>query len=237
MADIPYKWNGPRAEFKPDLFEKAIETYGLRVIWQKSMLCPCLDSYGGQPQIGCPSCRGKGYLYFDPIETRVLLSSISGNKEQDRIGLQELGSAYATFKASDEVGYRDRIMFVDSTIRFSEIRTRSTPNAEGKSIDSLSYKALSVVSVRTMDKVINSTDFSISQDGLSLQWNKGVSDVAVGQQYSVLYVINPSYIAMNPLHEIRGTYTTHNTHGFEKYVPLPKQFMIKREDFVKWSLP
>ncbi|MNP64119.1 hypothetical protein D3C76_1595910 [compost metagenome] len=41
---------------------------------------------------------------------------------------------------------------------------------------------------------------------------------------------------MGPIHELRGTYTMHKT-TVEKFVQLPKQFQIKREDFVDADTP
>ena len=53
-----------------------------------------------------------------------------------------------------------------------------------------------------------------------------------GDSYSVLYNCNPVYIAIGPIHDIRGTYTMAKAGGLEAFVQLPKQFQIKREDFM-----
>jgi len=157
------------------------------------------------------------------------VSSVSGNKEQDRIGLQELGSAYATFSAEDDVGYRDRITFADSTIRYTEVIFKSE---QGKN-DKLNFKAINIMALKTIDATYNQGEhFTLSDDGLEIVWDPSFTGINAGEMYSVLYNMHPAYIALNPIHEIRGTYTMYHTLGQEVYKPLPKQFMIKREDFV-----
>jgi hypothetical protein len=219
---------GARADFKPQLFDTLIEQKGYRMKWEQGMFCSCLREDSGQPSYGCPACKGEGYIYFEPTDIRAVVTSINGNKQQDRPGLDDMGSAYLTPSSRHNVGFRDRFTFMDFTAKFSEIIKRSDNGVP----DRLRYPAKEIISVRKLDKIFSrGTHFDVSEDGTELLW-KPSYEISTGDRYSVLYNINPVYIAIGPIHEIRGTYTMAKAGGLEAFVQLPKQFMIKREDFL-----
>lgn len=225
-AGIAGGGTGPRADFKPELFDTLILQKGYRVIWEQGMLCSCLKAGTGQPRYLCPACKGKGYVYFDPKETRALVTSISGRQEQERIGLNDLGTAYLTSLSTDNVGFRDRFTFLDFTMKHSELVIRS-----GGLSDILTYPAKNIICVRTVDKVFKrGIDFNLSRDGWNIEWYSMA--LSEGTQYSVLYDTSSVYVAINPIHELRGTYTMYKGGGKEAFVNLPRQFQIKREDFL-----
>lgn len=214
-----------RADFKPEIFDLLIRQKGYTAIWEQGLFCPCYESLSGQPDYTCPLCRGRGYIYVSPKETKVIVTSINGNKEQERIGLNDLGVAYLTPLATDNVGFRDRFTFTDSITKFSEIIIHGS-----ESMDRLRYKCIEMIMVRDLNTVYKlKTDFKISADGQYIEW---ISNMPVGSKYTVLYCTHPVYIAINPIHEIRGTYLMKNGGGKDYYMALPKQFQIKREDFV-----
>lgn len=216
----------PRADFKASSFDTLIQQKGYRVIWQQGMLCSCYTESSGQPDYGCMACKGKGYLYFGDTETRALVTSISGNKDQGKIGLDEVGGAYLTPLSTDEVGFRDRFIFQDFVMKYSQLMMYS----EGHNF--FRYPVMDMVSVRKLNTVYHrGLDFELSKDGSYLEWTKE-PQLYPGEQYSVLYTTRPVYIAINPVHELRGTYTMYKGGGIENFVHLPKQFQIKREDFI-----
>lgn len=53
----------------PAMFEAMIEKFGIRLLWLKGHLCPCV--YGGPtpgtPDFQCITCRGRGYYWDNPI--------------------------------------------------------------------------------------------------------------------------------------------------------------------------
>ncbi|MMZ43512.1 hypothetical protein D1872_50640 [compost metagenome] len=221
---------GPRADFKPELFDTLIQQKGYTVIWEQGMLCSCLKYSGqlnsGQPDFTCTVCKGKGYVYFDPNHTRALVTSISGRKEQEKVGLNDFGTAYLTPLSTDDVGFRDRFTFPDFTMKYSELIQRK-PLGQ---VDELRYPAQRLICVREGSNIYKrSIDFELSKGGKFLEWKTNIGE---GKYYSVLYSTPAVYIAINPIHELRGTYITAKGGGLERFVQLPKQFQIKREDFV-----
>jgi hypothetical protein len=217
----------PRADLKPETFDTLITQKGYKVIWEQGMFCSCYSSDSGQPDYSCPACKGKGYVYFSPKETRAIVTSINGRKEQEHIGLNEVGGAYLTPLSTDNVGFRDRFTFLDFTMKFSQLLLRGAPGDP----DILRYPANDITCLRLLNEVYKrGIDFDLSHDGKQITWLKQVMDE--GTQYSVLYDTQAVYIAINPIHELRGTYTMYKAGGMEQFVKLPKQFQIKREDFL-----
>jgi len=217
----------PRADFKPESFDTLIKQKGYRMIWEQGMFCSCYLPDSGQPDYNCTICKGKGYVYFNPTETRALVTSISGRKEQDHIGLSELGAAYLTPLSTDNVGFRDRFTFLDFTMKYSELIPKRSPGTN----DILRYPAKDMICLRHLGHVFKrGIDFNLSRDGTEIEWL--TQALPEGTQYSVLYDTASVYIAINPIHELRGTYTMYKQGGQEQFVRLPKQFQIKREDFL-----
>lgn len=222
----------PRADFKAESFDTLINQKGYKITWQQGMLCSCYNPDSGQPDYNCTACYGKGYIYFGDTETRAIVTSINGTKEQGKIGLDDVGSAYLTPLSTDEVGFRDRFVFHDFTMKYSQLVEYSehSPNF-------LKYPVIDMYGVRHLNTIYRrGIDYELSKDGMSLEWIKP-NTMYDGQKYSVLYTTRPVYIAINPVHEIRGTYTMYKAGGIEKFVKLPKQFQIKREDFVDSGVP
>lgn len=218
----------PRTDISPNMYDNLIKQKGYRLIWEQALFCPCMNLESGQPDYECKSCYGRGYKYIRPKRIRALVTSINGRKDQHRIGLEEVGGAYLTPSSSDNVGFRDRFIFVDFTTKFSEVLVKGDVG----SVDSLRYYCLEVEALFTKDKeYYYGIDFEITKEGTGISWIK--EEPYTGTQYSILYNIRPVYIAMNPIHELRGTYTKEKAHGMEKFVKLPKQFQIKREDFLE----
>ncbi len=218
-----------RADIKVELFDTAIAQKGYKVVWEQGMFCSCYVS-SGQTDYACPACKGKGYTYINPKNTRVLVTSINGHKEQERAGLNDVGTAYLTPLSTDDVGFRDRFTFLDCTTKYSEVIKRSTTN-----IDTLKYPALDIIAVRHLTQMYyRGKDFDIAPDpktgSTNIVWTR--YPPAAGTPIALLYVTRPVYICINPIHELRGTYSMAKGEGEEYYVPLSKQFQIKREDFI-----
>jgi hypothetical protein len=213
-----------RADFKPEIFDNVIKQKGVKVIWEQGMLCSCIHKESGQPDYNCPTCKGAGYVYFDPKLTRAVVSSINGKKDQEHIGTHESGSLYLTPMSTDMIGFRDKFTFPDFNVKFSEVLDLSIGNKPR-------YPIIKILSLRSLDTCYKpGLDFQISKETGAIEW---LDDKYLGvSKCSILYTINPVYIAMSPIHELRGTYTMNKGEGLEYFIQLPSQFQIKREDFL-----
>jgi hypothetical protein len=226
----------PRADLKPEYFDTLVEQKGYRMLWQQAMFCSCVNEQSGTPDYNCTVCYGRGYVYFGETITRALVTSISDRKEQERIGLHEVGAAYLTPLSKDNVGFRDRFIFLDFYTKFSEVLT-----VNGEQDIALRYRCESMIALRSTSGFLREgIDFELihppDDDFISSSKIRWKSMVPYEGRISVLYDIRPVYIAINPIHELRGTYSMHKGGGSEYFIRLPKQFQIKREDFIQDSL-
>lgn len=67
MADAPFFIPPPQQLLPKEPFENIIGRIGVRLVWQKSHLCPCTygGSLPGSPDPQCVTCSGRG-TYWDP---------------------------------------------------------------------------------------------------------------------------------------------------------------------------
>lgn len=224
--------SGPRADFKPEYFDSAIATKGYKMLWESAMVCPCQDPISGQPDVACKHCFGLGYFYYTKEHTRAIVTSINGRKDQTPIGIRDAGTAYLTPVSVVNMGFRDRVTFTDFRAMFGETLLRTEQG------DGLRYRCLEVSAMMWEGKMYNHTvDFNIIRGELQdyVEWI--TQDIPLGERYSIQYQTHPSYVCMGPMHEIRGTYTMYHGQGEEVFVALPKQFLIKREDFLENGVP
>ncbi|ACI90981.1 gp6.4 [Bacillus phage SPO1] len=220
-----------RVDFRVEDFERLVQQKGYKVKWEQAMYCTCyydpeIDQYTGQPNYNCPHCKGEGFTYLDPVEIRVVATGISNGVDQTRIGLNELGTAYVTLSTNTIIGIRDRFTFVDFTIRYSQIIQLS-----GDKVDKLKYPPTNLIAVRTPNGSIfkPGIDCKLTPEGVEWISSPGTE----GQVVSVLYQGLPRYIALGPIHELRGTYLMSKNKGMETFARLPQQFQVKREDMIE----
>lgn len=216
-----------RADFKPELFDHIIRQKGVVVDWEQAMFCSCIDLESGQPDYSCPHCKGKAYIYTEPKRTKAVVTSINGRKEQDKQGLGDYGSAYLTPLSSDFVGYRDKFTFPDFKIKYSQlIEIDAYSGMSGQ----VMYPIIDILVMQQDGVQLKpGIDFHIQDDKRTIKMDE---KCVMHGRFSLLYTIHPVYVAMGPIHELRGTYCMKQGHGEEYFVSLPSQFQIKREDFL-----
>lgn len=213
--------NFGRVDFYTEEFERLIHQRGARVVWEKSMFCSCLDPHTGQSDFTCPACHGKGYVYFNPTAIRAVVSGLGGNKEQLPIGLLDVGTAYLTTKASDRVGFRDRLTFTDFKTAYSQVLTYNGSPLK------LRYEVEEIITVRVLSSEISG--YTLGEDKQTLSFEPDT--LTVGERFSILCHIKPVYVVIDIPHELRGSFIKFQNRE-EKWTELPKQFLIKREDLL-----
>lgn len=207
-----------------------VEQRGVLAIWEKATLCSCQveNERETMPDYNCPACHGKGYFYFDPQQVNVAFTNVAGQKEQTPIGLLDVGTALVTANPEYKIGFRDRLTFIDSETSYSEVR-----RYEGRiGGELLNYPIHEMIAVYKRNIEIPSSEYTWEAGKRELKFNEGVLNY--GEGFSVLYRIRPVYIVIDIPHELRGTYVKFQ-HKVDTYYPLPRQYMIKREDLLPYS--
>lgn len=218
-----YQLNFGRVDLKPEQFDSLVYQKGARIVWEKAILCSCIDESTGSPDFTCPSCKGKGFQYFDPKEIRAAVTSIGRNDSSIPIGMLDVGTAYLTTRAQDPVNFRDRLTFVDFTTVYSQVLTY-----EGEPVE-MKYQVEDVLHVKVLSTEIDKALYHLSDDKQSLIFEEDVLNY--GDRFSILVEVHPSYIVIDMPHELRGIFVKFG-HPEEQWVVLPKQLLIKREDLL-----
>lgn len=223
----------PRVEMWEDMYDSLINDRGQDCEWERAVVCRCVSRDSGQPDYMCTICGGSGYRYLPKEIIRVTVTSFNSRTELEMPELREPGTAYVTPKSDVIMGYKDRLRFPNFKCIFSEV-LRFSEQDYGRGISSKTYRNLKEV-IYLADEFYQyevGIDFEITEDEYHIRWIKeDYIDNLDGVSMSLLYYTTPSYLVTDILHELRATMSMRKT-PVEKFVELPKQYKLQREDFI-----
>lgn len=217
----------PSINFDQKEFTALISQKGYPVVWEKAALCPNRTGLGTTDHsMVCPFCSQTGYVYFDPVETRVLATSLKLNESFFAYGRWDQGSTMITSLPDLHFHSMDRFTFTEGFNRFNEHVYRH-PRSD---TDTLKYTALQIVYVvwvkdGALVTAQESLDFSVS--GNEIIWRSTNRPVS-RSWYTVVYVYRPRYVVTELMHQIR--YSPKNAEGMAAY---PTQVMAKLDYLVR----
>lgn len=217
----------PRVDIYVDQFDELIRQKGMNVFWEEAMICNCIREDTSQPDFNCSKCKGSGFIYLAPIQTKLITTVLNGKLDFTNIGMIQAGTAYGTSLSTVLMGYHDRLLFPDFNSKYSEILVFN----DGKS--SKLHKPIKQV-IKIFNEVAEyqiDVDFKISEDQYYIEWINPETWLEDGTKVSILYVTSPSYIIIDIMHELRGTWVEFKMPQ-DTFKELPKQFLLKREDFM-----
>lgn len=219
-------------------FDTLIKNHGIKCDYQPAIVCDCITKDSQQPLFTCPKCGGCGYRYLPTQNIRVVVTSFATSTEPEMMTLRESGTAYATPQPDIIMGFHDRLSFPDFKCKYSERLWVS----RGSNVTNKSYRNIkNVIAVLHGGlQFEEDEDYKISADGYQIEFTKPIEEL-IGEEevewnddllpISILYYTTPSYLVMDILHELRSHYTTRHV-PVETFEELPKQYRIRREDFV-----
>lgn len=217
----------PRVDFYSDMFDQMVEEKGMVVDWYEAMMCHCYNESTGQPDFTCKVCKGSGFIYLPPITTKVLATSLSGKMDFENIGVIQRGTAYITSLSKDLMGYHDKIVFPDFNSKYSQLISFTSDGVSERT-----YKPIKDVKklISPEGEYVKDIDFVVTDDNYRLKWINPEKSVPY-HKATILYVTPPSYIIIDLIHELRATWVKFKKPK-DTFVELPKQYVIKREDFI-----
>jgi len=193
-----------RVDFNVKAFEKLLDQKGLCFKWEKATICFCARE-DGTTDPSCDACLGYGWLYFDPIDITVVvttLRNIDAFSDQGVQGNWILGKVSITSPAKHNLSFKDRLTSRDSQITYSELLFIGSK-------ETLRYPALEVVFLASEAQIFEEgVDFNIVDGAIVFVPSSKPSD---GTSVTIRYITNPSYIILEAIHEIRDTVLRPNT--------------------------
>lgn len=120
-AQTPPSLDLPKPHWDVNKFEGLIYNMGYDAYIEKALRCPCCDKATGQALSTCHNCLGRGWFFVDKRQTRVVAQSMENQRRNSQTGEINHGNARITARASDKLGFMDRIMLLDLTAWYTEL--------------------------------------------------------------------------------------------------------------------
>ena len=111
----------PRVGWRTKDFEELIQAHGYDAFIDRALRCPCVDRSNGQALSTCKNCLGRGWFFVDRTETRLIAQHMDSKKKYENWSEVNRGTTSITTKASDKLGFMDRIILYQLEEFYSEI--------------------------------------------------------------------------------------------------------------------
>jgi hypothetical protein len=219
-----------RVDFSPQDFEDIIQAKGYRILWEKAMNCPCIDSATLRVVADCNQCDGRGKFFYQSENIKGIITR--QNKELqigDAIGILEPGSAYLTVSHNKFVSQFDRITNLDSSALYTETLFHSD-----KQGDWLRYVPVGNVVAALTQPTRTSPVITLQQNqdyklqGNQLIWLSGTNKPKDKQGISVRYNYNPVWLVTNVINYVRDTFVQFGN-PTDTFTPMPVRVEMRLE--------
>ena len=120
-AQTPPSLDLPKPHWDVNKFEGLIYNMGYDAYIEKALRCPCCDKATGQALSTCHNCLGRGWFFVDKRQTRIVAQSMENLRRNSQTGEINHGTARITARASDKLGFMDRVMLLDLTAWYTEL--------------------------------------------------------------------------------------------------------------------
>jgi len=107
-------------DFDRSEFDFTLRDKGYSVIYEKAYRCPCSTS-GNDHLDTCKNCGGTGWFWANPVQTRMVLTSINSEKRYEEYGRDDVGMVNVTSYEFDKLSRMDRIVVNDATTEHNEV--------------------------------------------------------------------------------------------------------------------
>lgn len=121
IQSTPAQPGRPAVGWDVGRFERLIYDQGYDAYIDRAMRCPCVDKTTGQALSTCHNCFGRGWFFVDRRQTRLIAQSMGNNRKYENWSELNIGTAVITARASDRMGFMDRVILLDLEGYFSEI--------------------------------------------------------------------------------------------------------------------
>jgi hypothetical protein len=215
-----------RVEFDLDGFEQQLDEHGYFVRWSKAMMCPNRDpDQEDHHVINCTLCDTNGFIYFDPKDVIVLVTSYGMKQLFMPESRYEPGTAYFTALPEHKLSFWDKIELLDASTRFSEVK-RVVPVG-------LNYRfRYPVLSIEHLAND-NGKPFSITSAIIQSDGSVTFSEKPPGSFFAISYFYHPTYIMIDMLHSVRDSRITVRSKDVEADFPTQAvgrlEFLVKDE--------
>jgi len=237
----------PTVQLQKNLLEINLWQHSYDAVWEKAVRCPCTaNSERNDPLLDCQNCLGLGWLFINPISTKVLISSLNKQSKYSEWSEELIGTVNMSFNDDDDENYgnkialMDRITIEDNYSVFSENKEVKVSDLVQKFIF-CSYKIQEVeavfVFVNSSTKLtkLTAAEYAISEDNPYVLKLTFTPPVGFNNSVTVRYKHKLAYHIIDIQNDARRT-TEINSLGQEIQERLPIH-AIARKAHQEMSVP
>lgn len=111
----------PKVNHDKNDYDVRIWQHGYDVVFEKALKCPCKEPLEGGFLSNCQNCGGTGWLFINPLKTRMVLSSMGNEKEFEIWSELDKGDVNVTARSIEDLAYFDRITVLNGLSRHQEV--------------------------------------------------------------------------------------------------------------------
>lgn len=121
VSQTPPSLDLPKPLWDVNKFNGLIYNMGYDALLQRALRCPCVDRASGQALSTCKNCNGRGWFFVDTRQTRIIAQTMENIRRNTQTGEINRGTAKITARASDKLGFMDRVILLDLIAYYTEI--------------------------------------------------------------------------------------------------------------------
>jgi len=225
-------------------FEELIDAHGYISYIDRAMRCPCAMKHDSQALSTCKNCGGRGWLFVDRKETRVISQSMNNAKRFKEFGEINKGEAKITTRGEDKLGFMDRIILLELEAYYSEIL---------RPIDFLdeivAYPVYEPIAITNMMVFVSGSEklAQVDSSSYSVQGNKivfhesfrdlgtstnDVNDTELNLSFTVRYSYHPVYHVIDANRELMRVKERTNSFNNEEMKDMPINVLCRKAHYI-----
>lgn len=230
---IPVIQGWPRVDLNLEGFEAIVQTKGLDVTWEATILCPCRTTDNSNLST-CQNCMGTGWVMVNKTQTKMILHSMNANTKYKEWSEEKLGTASVTAMNRDKLSFMDRIIVngaegIQSQVIYTKLYSNQVYAYTIYDIESILDLFVFVDATHKLTKLEEGIDYTYTRNKILF------TSLTVGKSISIRYKHKIQYHIIDLPHDVRNSYEI-DTNGRDSQTILPINAIAKRSHYILDSL-
>lgn len=224
-----------RVDLKKSDFDNLIWDKGYNVIHEKSIKCPC-KTKDNDHLLTCENCQGTGWLFINPVDTKMVIQSINAETKYKNWSEEKLGTFAVTAMEVNLVGFMDRITINDSISVQAETLYPKINVPTNEPFVFTIYDISKIVDVFLFDTATTPLTRLIPEQDFDFFDNKIIfaPDTLPLENpvVSVRYEHKPQFHIIDLVKDVRNSYAINKSSGKDNSIVLPVHAIARRSHYV-----
>lgn len=237
QATTFYEETGSRADFHRPEFETLIQQKGRRVLKESSLVCPCKSKSTNQ-QSNCKNCGGTGWVFINPVETRMILKGMKITPNYKAWSEEIVGDLDVTASDIEELTFMDRLTLLDGKAIYNEVLFFKNNTANTITFAFTAYAVKKVLYMGyfvgvddEFQQLVLGTDYTVDNNIVKLI-NPAIVAVQDFISITIRYIHAPVYLMVDMKRESMETFELTDK---EELIHLPIAGTARRQHYILGS--